>query len=312
MTSLLEGARRLVTRGTDIGQRIEALDAATTAARGHLDDALVDDVATVVERASSRLRLSADHTVVALAGATGSGKSSTFNAFNGLDLAAVGVRRPTTSWASLTAGSLRAGRTGSMRRRSPIWRPSRPRVLGQVRPANYPPHVSDRTSMARTEPGPARSRGEMGELVRATRPRQWSKNLLVFAAPLLSGRFTEIAVLAGLEEDLAWLDARLRPGSDGLRLAALPLGDLRARLADLASRPERVSVLPQVTATLDELRNVGLGDLVEDLARRGIGTEQVIPLTRKVRPDARVAVTLEASGRASRPSRPLRLVAVRD
>ena len=100
MTSLLEGARRLVTRGTDIGQRLEALDAATTAARGHLDDALVDDAAAVVERASGRLRLSADHTVVALAGATGSGKSSTFNALNGLDLAAVGVRRPTTSWAT--------------------------------------------------------------------------------------------------------------------------------------------------------------------------------------------------------------------
>jgi decaprenyl-phosphate phosphoribosyltransferase len=38
------------------------------------------------------------------------------------------------------------------------------------------------------------------ELVRATRPRQWSKNLLVFAAPLLSGRFGEGIVLrdAGL------------------------------------------------------------------------------------------------------------------
>ena len=100
MTSLLEGAKRLVTRGTDIGQRIEALDSATTAARGHLDDALVDDATAVVERATGRLRLSADHTVVAIAGATGSGKSSTFNALNGLDLAAVGVRRPTTSWAS--------------------------------------------------------------------------------------------------------------------------------------------------------------------------------------------------------------------
>ena len=33
----------------------------------------------VVERATGRLRLSADHTVVAIAGATGSGKSSTFN-----------------------------------------------------------------------------------------------------------------------------------------------------------------------------------------------------------------------------------------
>jgi GTPase Era involved in 16S rRNA processing len=98
MTSLLEGARRLVTRGTDIGRRIEGLEAAAIAARGHLDDALVDEAAAVVERASGRLRLSADHTVVALAGATGSGKSSTFNALNGLDLAAVGVRRPTTSW----------------------------------------------------------------------------------------------------------------------------------------------------------------------------------------------------------------------
>ena len=100
MTSLLEGARRLVTRGADIGARIEGLDAATTAARGRLDDALVDDAAHVVERATGRLKLSADHTVVALAGATGSGKSSTFNALIGLDLAAVGVRRPTTSWAS--------------------------------------------------------------------------------------------------------------------------------------------------------------------------------------------------------------------
>ena len=36
--------------------------------------------------------------MVALAGATGSGKSSTFNALTGLDLAAIGVRRPTTSW----------------------------------------------------------------------------------------------------------------------------------------------------------------------------------------------------------------------
>ena len=52
----------------------------------------------VAERAGARLRLSGDHTVVALAGATGSGKSSTFNALTGLELAAIGVRRPTTSW----------------------------------------------------------------------------------------------------------------------------------------------------------------------------------------------------------------------
>ncbi len=100
MTSLLDGARRLVTRSADLGARIEGLDAAATAARGRLDDDVVDDAAQVVERAAGRLRLSADHTVVAIAGATGSGKSSTFNALIGLDLAAVGVRRPTTSWAT--------------------------------------------------------------------------------------------------------------------------------------------------------------------------------------------------------------------
>jgi GTP-binding protein EngB required for normal cell division len=100
VTSLLEGARRLVTRGTDIGARIEGLDAAVQSARGRLDDAVVEETEGVVTRATGRLRMSADHTVVAIAGATGSGKSSTFNALIGLELSAVGVRRPTTSWAT--------------------------------------------------------------------------------------------------------------------------------------------------------------------------------------------------------------------
>ncbi len=89
-----------MTRGTDVGARIEGLEAAAAAARGRLDDALVDEADAVAQRAADRLRLSADHTVVAIAGATGSGKSSTFNALIGLELASVGVRRPTTSWAS--------------------------------------------------------------------------------------------------------------------------------------------------------------------------------------------------------------------
>src|SRR3954451_17301229 len=100
MTSLLEGAKKLVTRGASIGARIEGLDVAVEGARGRLDDDLVDEGRAVVDRASGRLRLSADHTVVAIAGATGSGKSSTFNALTGLELSAVGVRRPTTSWAT--------------------------------------------------------------------------------------------------------------------------------------------------------------------------------------------------------------------
>ena len=100
MTSLLEGAKKLVTRSSDVGARVDGLERAAAGARGRVDDAVVDDAAAVAARAAGRLKLSADHTVVALAGATGSGKSSTFNALSGLELAAVGVRRPTTSWAT--------------------------------------------------------------------------------------------------------------------------------------------------------------------------------------------------------------------
>ena len=100
MSALLEGARRLLGRKSDLADQISGLDQAVDACRGRLDDEVVDSAATIVQRAGARLRLSPEHTVVAIAGATGSGKSSTFNALTGLDLAAVGVRRPTTSWAS--------------------------------------------------------------------------------------------------------------------------------------------------------------------------------------------------------------------
>lgn len=98
MSTLVEGAKRLVSRRGEVVDRIDGLEDAARAARGRLPDLLVDEATTVAERAGSRLRLSADHTVVALAGATGSGKSSTFNALTGLELSATGVRRPTTSW----------------------------------------------------------------------------------------------------------------------------------------------------------------------------------------------------------------------
>ena len=50
----------------------------------------------LVARAGRRLDLGLANTVIALAGATGSGKSSIFNALAGRELSAVGVRRPTT------------------------------------------------------------------------------------------------------------------------------------------------------------------------------------------------------------------------
>ncbi len=90
--------RSRFSRRDDVSSRLEGLETAIRAAGGRLDPELVSAGEEVLARARDRMRLSADHTIVALAGATGSGKSSLFNRLCGLDVAAVGVRRPTTSW----------------------------------------------------------------------------------------------------------------------------------------------------------------------------------------------------------------------
>jgi GTP-binding protein EngB required for normal cell division len=99
MSAVVDTLRRVTGRSSDVVDKVEGLHQAVEAARGRIDSTLVDEAEAVVDRAGARLRLSDEHTVVALAGATGSGKSSLFNALCGLDLAAVGVKRPTTSWA---------------------------------------------------------------------------------------------------------------------------------------------------------------------------------------------------------------------
>jgi GTP-binding protein EngB required for normal cell division len=60
-------------------------------------DELLEDVGDLLTRAGERLMLSSEHTVVALAGGTGSGKSSLFNRLAGADFSTVGVTRPVTS-----------------------------------------------------------------------------------------------------------------------------------------------------------------------------------------------------------------------
>ena len=76
--------------------RVAALDEAVGLGRGRLPDATLDAPAAVVARARDRAALSGEYTVVALAGATGSGKSSLLNALADARIAEPGVRRPTT------------------------------------------------------------------------------------------------------------------------------------------------------------------------------------------------------------------------
>lgn len=91
-----DGAVRGATTAA-LDERVDALDGALAVGGTRFDPAVVARVGATIDRVRERLALGVDHTVVALAGGTGSGKSSLFNAVSGLQFADVGVRRPTTS-----------------------------------------------------------------------------------------------------------------------------------------------------------------------------------------------------------------------
>ena len=113
MSPLLKGRAKIAVATQEIVRaQAEALDAALAAGGDQLD---ADDVAAarqIIAKVGQRNALAGDHTVVALAGATGSGKSSLFNAIAGQELAQVGATRPTTStpsaavWGDDPAGPL--------------------------------------------------------------------------------------------------------------------------------------------------------------------------------------------------------------
>lgn len=90
-------------RGPGLDERLDALRIAVEIGRDRLQPEAIEPVSAVLDRASERMGLGAELTVVALAGATGSGKSSLFNALTGSDLSPVGVRRPTTGVAHAAA-----------------------------------------------------------------------------------------------------------------------------------------------------------------------------------------------------------------
>jgi len=115
------------------------------------------------------------------------------------------------------------------------------------------------------------------ELVAASEQRkQWYALVGGGGRPEISPRLGEgLAVLEALSHDLEWLDERL-PSTDGPRLMSLPLAEMRDRLAELAGHPERLAVLPHVTGILDDLREAGLGPLIDDVAARRVPTASVL------------------------------------
>ncbi|BCW48865.1 hypothetical protein StoSoilB13_12070 [Arthrobacter sp. StoSoilB13] len=86
-----------IRESSQLQRRLEALNTARELAEGVLPEQDLQSVYEVLERATSRRSLSAGHTVVGFFGATGSGKSSLFNAVSSSNLATAAARRPTTS-----------------------------------------------------------------------------------------------------------------------------------------------------------------------------------------------------------------------
>ncbi|WP_128428568.1 YfjP family GTPase [Streptomyces cyaneus] len=104
--------------------RLDALRELVGLSRTRLDSKTLAEAGKVLDEAASRRRLSGQHTVVAIAGATGSGKSQLFNALAGVTISETGVRRPTTaaplacSWSDGAAGLIdRLGIPPRLRRR---------------------------------------------------------------------------------------------------------------------------------------------------------------------------------------------------
>ncbi|WP_374227524.1 YfjP family GTPase [Streptomyces sp. AC627_RSS907] len=104
--------------------RLDALRELVGLSRARLDSGTLAEAGRVLDEAAARRRLSGQHTVVAIAGATGSGKSQLFNTLAGVMISETGVRRPTTaapiacSWSDGAATLLdRLGIPGRLRRR---------------------------------------------------------------------------------------------------------------------------------------------------------------------------------------------------
>ncbi|WNV75742.1 YfjP family GTPase [Geodermatophilus sp. DSM 44513] len=88
-------------RTPPLADRLAALRETVDVAGDRLELPEVDRARTLLAKAGAREALG-DATVVALAGATGSGKSTLFNALSGAEVSTPGVRRPTTGVAHAT------------------------------------------------------------------------------------------------------------------------------------------------------------------------------------------------------------------
>ena len=106
--------------------------------------------------------------------------------------------------------------------------------------------------------------------------RAWHRLVGAGGRPEISPRLDEAQlVYDDLDADLTWLGERLDPTDEGGDLVGTGLPLLRARLGRLAERLDRLDLLPRVTPVLRELREAGMGEVLDDFARRSVAADQV-------------------------------------
>ncbi|MER6065536.1 YfjP family GTPase [Streptomyces sp. NPDC001792] len=128
--------------------RLDALRELVGLSRARVESETLAEAGRVLDEAAARRKLSGRHTVVAIAGATGSGKSQLFNVLAGVAISETGVRRPTTaapiacSWSDGAAGLIdRLGIPGRLRRR-PLQSPEAEAQLRGLVLVDLPDHDS--------------------------------------------------------------------------------------------------------------------------------------------------------------------------
>lgn len=134
----------------------------------------------------------------------------------------------------------------------------RRQVRQLLRPGTPPADLARRVRMAREERD--EWEGVAGKAARPAAPEGWEQ---------------AVSAHAPIHEDLAWLGRVLEGTATGQELSTSHLDSVLERLVRLDARKDRAAVAARAHPLLAPLREGGLGEVVDDLARRGVPPERV-------------------------------------
>jgi len=254
----------------------------------------MEELAGVSARARDRLRHGSEHTVVALAGSTGSGKSSLFNALAGDTIATVGARRPTTSQAqALVVGNDDADELLSwlgIQRRHHVASAAAPGLVDGLVLIDLPDHDSvERANRDEVD----RLVGLVDMFVWVADPQKYGDESLHVGYLQRLGEHSDVMLFVLSKADLLTDDGVAQCRADFARLVT----------ADGIANPQVVALSTETGAGMDELRDAlsttvaarEAAVLRTEADLRRIGTDLVVASeTRSIDHDRHATALVEA------------------